>query len=285
MTTLTFILAARGKPVQLCETVEQNLSGMRERSTRFIVALDSDDDFTIDYSRKRLGDSVDFSIEAREDGFGDKWNRALTRAPADIYGCGFDDEMILSEAWDSKFLESYEKFLPEDGIGAIYNHLINAAFPSCPAYTQNLVHFTNYIYPPYFPFWFIDHWMDEILRLIQRISFADIKTKQNNGRGKTRAMRDLEFWGKFFDDSRVLRILIAKDIIESEAFCEAKRRKAMLLNNIEMMLPKLIILNQCVRQNWKEIERQSSEAAPDDARSARARQRAIELLNPLKEAA
>ncbi len=113
---------------------------------------------------------------SEEDTIAEKFNRVLSTEPTFISSWSIT-RRILPKGFDQKILDAAAVF--PDGIGIVYNNLVNASFPSTNAMTRKLVDLMGYMYPPYFPYWFVDHWMDDIARLTDRISFADILTNSS----------------------------------------------------------------------------------------------------------
>ena len=67
--------------------------------------------------------------------------------------------------------------------------------------------------PEYFPFWFGDTWVAEVYELAHCRPLPIIQNLPWGGkRGKTRGMRDLEFWFDFFAATRIERIAEARGV-------------------------------------------------------------------------
>jgi len=63
----------------------------------------------------------------------------------------------------------------------------------------------GHIFPELFPYWFVDHWTDDIARLIGRLSFADvahgsIPRRQDPGNARARLVE-----ATFFDAAYLMR--------------------------------------------------------------------------------
>jgi hypothetical protein len=221
---------------------------------------------------------VHISIKPREDTRGEKYDRALTECPADVYLPAVDYAPILTPGFDNKIIEAACLF--PDGIGCVYTPMANMSFPQLQGITQGLVNKLGYIYPPWFPFWFIDHWMDDLAKMIDRISFADIHVDCTSHRPKqTIGMRDVAFWAWLFDAGQPLRRRQATSIIEGEDFKEPYWRKEVLLRRFPLIEYNSFAINNHVRTHAASIERDRGfDGSPPDERYMRIKAKAEKLL-------
>lgn len=239
---LTISLASRGRPEILRRTLEQTVQNLRESGTRIVVALDADDEtcsgFVFDHP------NVVVSVEPREESIGDKWNRAVRVAPADAYMLMGDYTPHATPGFDSETLKAASLF--PDGIGLVVNHMANMSFAGMYVATAGLVERMGYLCPPYFPYWFVDHWLDDIGRMIGRVAFADV----NFGPYKkppTQGMREPAFWAMVYDALVFERREIAERIIRSDDFLEPGWRKSMLLGAARLVEERSFMVNGYVR--------------------------------------
>jgi hypothetical protein len=138
-----------------------------------------------------------------------------------------------------------------DGIGCVYTNMANASFARSQAPTRKLVEKLGYMYPPYFPYWFVDHWLDDIVKLIDRISFADVDVDSGPAKLPTQEMRDVQFWATFFDSQRLVRRRHARAIIDDPEFLDPEWRKEILRRNHTLVEFKSQCINDMVRAaNW-----------------------------------
>lgn len=269
---LAIILAARGRPELLRRTVETTLPNIKCDDTRLVIAVDDDDPAVCDVAGQLFEKSSKISVskETRDITLGDKYNRALKVAPADVYLAMVDYAQHVTPGFDEKILEAASVF--PDGIGVVYNHLANLSFPQINAVTAGLVERMGYFYPPYFPYWFVDHWLDDIAKLIDRISVADVWIDTSHRPG-TMDRRDIAFWATFFDAGYIHRREIAHRIINSDSFQEPQWRKNLLLRHHPLIEERSKMLNQGVKHTqWH----QPPEAP--DARYSKAKARAQSML-------
>jgi hypothetical protein len=231
---LSIVLAARARPELLKRTLETTIPNIREDDTKLLVAVDDDDPATVAAAMEFHGkDHISVSVKAREDSFGGKYNRVLTEAPADVYLPMCDYAPHITPGFDTRILEAASLF--PDGIGVVYNHMANLSFPDVNGVTHVLAMKMGYLYPPYFPYWFVDHWVDDIVKLIGRISFADV-VLDKNARPGTHDRREVAWWATFYDAGVIHRRNLARSIIESDDFLEPEWRKKLLLSDYHMLI-------------------------------------------------
>jgi hypothetical protein len=280
---LVISLATRGRPEQLLDTVKRSLVNLRHPETEFQIQVDADDQATIE----ALKDPVPLeallpldtqrlvvNINDREDTIADKWNRAV-RTYADVYLVAADDDPYVVEGYDSLILEAADRF--PDGIGMVYGHLANLSFSGAVAPTRRLVELMGgVIFPPLFPYWFVDHWTDDVARIIGRISFANIITDQSKA-GRTQEMREPGWWATFYDAAYLMRRRQAHDIINNHDFICPEWQRHLLLTHHPLIEVRSRMINQSVRSQSKQLSAYAGNLAPDE-RYNRVKARAIALV-------
>jgi hypothetical protein len=186
---------------------------------------------------------VHINVAPREDTIAEKWNRALVE-PADVYLVAADDDPYVTPGYDAKVLEAAALF--PDGIGMVYGHLANASFSCAVCPTVKFCEKLGHIFPEYFPYWFVDHWTDDLARMIGRISFADIRTDQSRA-GKTQEMREPGWWATWFDAAYLMRRQIALGVIGADDFKVPRWQKQMLRNGFPLIEYRSKWINEHVR--------------------------------------
>jgi hypothetical protein len=245
--SLSILLTSRSRPELLRWTVETTVPNVREPDTRLIIAVDEDDTNETLKTALLLAQEypcVEYRIKPREDSLGAKVNRVLTIAPSDVYLHMVDYRPHLTPGFDTKILEAAALF--PDNIGVVYSHMANLSFPEINAVTHGLVEKMGYFYPPYFPYWFVDHWLDDIARLIGRIAVADVKTDGTRRPG-TGDRRDVAWWATFYDAAVVHRRRMAHAIINSDDFQEPAWRKELLLRHHPLIEERSKMINDSAR--------------------------------------
>ena len=231
---LSLILAARKRPELLRYTVEATLPNIHETDTKLVIAVDDDDPETVAVAREFEGrEHIIVSERPREDSYGGKYNRVLEIAPADVYVSMADYGPYVTPGFDTKINEAAALF--PDNIGVVFNHMANLSFSQIYGVTHGLAIKMGYYYPPYFPYWFVDHWVDDIARMIGRIAVADI-VMDGSKRPGTHDRREVAWWATFFDAGVLHRRNLARSIIQSDDFIEPEWRKKLLLSGHHILI-------------------------------------------------
>ncbi len=230
---LSIILATRGRPHLLIPTIEQTVENMRNLNTQLVVAVDDDDKATLDaFAARSWSERVILSRHEREDSLGEKYNSRLTVAPADVYLVMVDYAPHATPGFDQKILDAASIF--PDGIGVIYNHMANLLFPQINAVTHRMVELMGGIYPRHYPYWFVDHHLDVVAKMIDRYVGADVELDTSRRPG-TMDAREPGWWATFFDAMAPARREIARRIIEAPDFDEPGWRKWMLVSRWDLI--------------------------------------------------
>lgn len=243
---LVISLPTRGRPQQLVDTIKRSVVNWTHPETTMYVQLDHDDLASRDLlTEAAIHERVLLDVQQREDTVAAKWNRALA-IPADVYLCAADDDPYVTPGYDTTILEAAKRF--PDGIGMVYGHLANLSFSGVVAPTAGLCKKMGYIQPEYFPYWFCDHWTDDIARMIGRISVAEVRTDQSRA-GRTQEMREPSWWATFFDACYLKRRREARAIIDDPAFRGASWHKELLRTHHPLIEQRSRGVNQSVRSD------------------------------------
>jgi hypothetical protein len=281
MSRLVINLATRGRPQLLARTIRTTLHNIARADTVLMVSIDADDHETLEaLGNPRNGDklapfplirTVMVSVESRELSLGAKYNRMLTFLPgADVYMAMVDYAPIVTPGFDEAILEAAAGWV--DGIGTVFNDLANFAFPGLNAATRRWCELVGYFYPPYFPFWFIDHWFGDLADMTQRIAYAPVKIDTSRRPG-TQNKRDLLFWCEFYGRAAPIREAIASRIIGNGEFRTPEWLKRSLLQQFPLVRQRSEFLNHIAM-----IEHGFGAEVPDDDRHRELRRQASELL-------
>lgn len=268
-------LATRGRPQQLLATLQRHMACMTRPDTKMIVQCDQDDFATIAcLGGAQLDPRVSINIKPREDTVAAKWNRGLSE-PGDVYLCAADDDPYLTPSIDEKILQAAANF--PDGIGLIYGRLANLSFPCVIAYTAKWPEvFDGKLQPEYFPYWFADHWTDDVGRMIGRIKWLDITTDQSKA-GKTMEMREPGWWATWFDAAYRFRRSQALKIIDSPQFQSPDWLKEHLRTSYLEVEVRSKNINESVRAQQRQFAMWSGLNTQDE-RYKRIRAAAVEML-------
>ncbi len=278
---LTVNIATRSRPELLRTTLEHSLPNMSREDTVMMVSVDEDDQATIDSLKALPTDMrLHISIKPREDTRGEKYDRMLTEHPADVYLMGVDCAPFLSPDWDQDILDAAAMF--PDGIGCVYTSMANASFPGILAPTAKLVDMIGYSYSHDYPFWFIDHELDDICRMIGRFVFAEDVAYEHQALrpANTMRMRDVAFWAGYFDAMEYERENKARAIIGSPDFDCPEWYREVLCRQFPVVQARSRFVNHGVRQQAEQLEESRGDKGPatDDPGYMRVKRRAIAKL-------
>ena len=275
MSKLVISLATRGRPEQVVDTIRKSVKHWTHPNTIMQVQIDGDDLETQHAvaAAFHYTSGVIINSRPREDTIAEKWNRCLTES-ADVYLIAADDDPYITPGYDTKIIEAAERF--PDGIGYVYGHLANLSFTGAVAVTRKMAALMGYIFPPYFPYWFVDHWTDDVARITGRISFANIQTDQSKA-GKTQEMREPGWWATFFDACYLMRRAQAHAIIDSPEFAGEAWHKTLLKTGHPLIEVRSRMINGGVRAQDAQLAGWSG-LSNSDERYKRVKQRAIDML-------
>jgi hypothetical protein len=268
---LVISLASRGRPQQLLDTIQKDIATFSQPNTVLMVQVDADDQSTIMMLRNMALDKrVQVSVKPREDTIAGKWNRALEE-PADLYMIKGDDDPLTGTEVDGKLLKAASVF--PDGLGMVYGHYANLSFPGVMCLTAKMTEKLGYLMPEHFPYWFCDHWTDDVARMIGRISFADVRTDQSQAK-PTQECREPFWWATWFDAAAVYRHEEANGIIA--VLKDEPWRKAMHKANQPWIDMRSRMINDGVRQNARQLEWMTGQPLSlKDERYQRVKEKAI----------
>ena len=198
-------LATRNRPALVCETLAITLANIELPTTRVFVYIDDDDDASRDALRAAkfppFKGTLTGVVRPRPDTIGEKWNWMLEEN-GECYCIAVDHSCHRTQGWDRIVLDAARRF--ENGPGAVFGPLANMSFPALNACTREWAHRIGYIYPPYFPYWFTDHWFDDVARMTELVELAPIVVDSTR-KQPTLELREPAWWATWFDAARGLR--------------------------------------------------------------------------------
>ncbi len=239
---LTIGIATRGRPELVSMTVRRTIENVREQDTRVIVLADHDDMAVAAIVGEIESHGATLHIDQREDSVGAKWNRLTRLAPADVYLAMVDYSPEITPGFDTKILRAAQVF--PDGIGCVYNHMANLSFPCYQAPTARMVEIMGGIYPTCFPYWFVDHWLDDLCRMTGRYVFADVAVDYSKQPG-TQDFREPLLWAALYDSLEHEREAMAEKLLAEME--EPAWRKEQLRMNFPLVHQRSRIVNNIVR--------------------------------------
>ena len=214
---ISVLIPERGRPEMLdrliCSLIDT--AGGHDR-IEIVVQIDDDDDAWKDRTPFEHVHTR-YLRRPRAPTLGEKLNQLANEAKGDLLWFISNDMLMDTHGWPEKFRAAAEK-LP-GGIGIAYVR-DNQLHPGHAAYwmmTRRMFEGGGLFAPPWFPYWFVDTWWDEIgvLTGIKVEIDADV-SPQEIGRTETIGGRpDLGFWARFFEDTRPMRLRDAAQMMKA----------------------------------------------------------------------
>jgi hypothetical protein len=249
---LSVVITTRNRTHLLVPTVRATVKNARNPNTTVTVMVDEDDRQTVQATPQlqRMGARV--ITVPRPKSFGTKFNLGVAAESADVYVALVDYAPFLTEGFDQKILDASTMY--PDGYAVMMNWLCNLTFPTLNAVTHKLVEKMSGIYPEFFPYWFVDHHLLDVARMIDRIVFVDVQIdrsarKEEPGRPWTTNKRETWFWALLFDVMAEERKAQAQSIIESDDFVDTPIRKKVLINNFPWIIQQSMLVNSYARKD------------------------------------
>jgi glycosyltransferase involved in cell wall biosynthesis len=190
-----------------------------------IVGLDDDDKTSLD-AYAALHEICRPIISERHRTLGQLCNALAEKATGQYLFFLGDDYVLKQEDWPQRILDAAKK-LPND-IGVLYPRCAyHPRFANLPIISRKHYEALGYFMSPTFPFWFIDTGHDEIGELLDAKIEVDLDTVLPDGKGNTHGLRDIEFWARVFEATRIRRVTEAAKLAEI-AYPEEAALKACL---------------------------------------------------------
>lgn len=199
------ILPSRGNALRLVSVLtcfDALASGNHE--VTYHVVCDMDDTLTWKMLSKV---SLKIAVHVGSGELAPRLNEAAMQSTADMVTCAADDTFPLAQHWDMVIEAGAQEGVPAfswQEVNDPTNHTLLV-------FTRKWLEAIGCMTPEYFPFWFGDTWVAEVFELAFHQPMPIVSTLPWGGkRGKTKGMRDLEFWFKFFAATRVERLTQAR---------------------------------------------------------------------------
>ena len=201
---ISILLGTRGRPEMLAEvfgSLQRNTS-LKDKVAIWLY-VDEDDSVTRQaIERKTLpepGVGLHWHIGPQVGGLGEMhqilW-QASGRA-SEIYMVSVDDARFDTPGWDEIVRKQFVEY--PDGVVLAFPHdPMTADVATYPIFGWKWIATLGCLFPGYFPYWFDDKWVTEIGLLIGRRLKLPIVLYPIRGKGRTKRMRNLAFWTRFF---------------------------------------------------------------------------------------
>jgi hypothetical protein len=201
---LSVILATRGRPQMLSEMFDSlRQSTVRKELTSVWLYVDDDDQVTQQAIERKAfpdpGMPVHWHIGPQTGGLG-QCHQALWKASgrtSQVYVTCVDDAKFDTHGWDDIVRAKYDEY--PDGVLLAFPHDPNTADQATyPIFGWGWLQALGYVYSGYFPYWFEDKWVDQVGRMVGRCAKLSFNLAPIGGKGRTKRMRNMPFWTRFF---------------------------------------------------------------------------------------
>lgn len=202
---ISVLLPTRGRPRNL----DLALQSLMQRPGRYeiVVGCDADDEALAEYERIPARHGVRWVTSDRFDTLAAKVNNLARLAEGDILFQFVNDMTVGDPLWFDE-IEAAVDSHPEP---AIFYSFVgdDEGKASLPILRRAMVDDLGWFCPPWFPFWWSDSWMTELVRMSGAGVGIDLAIQHQAGVGGTQGLRDLAFWHRFFEATRPERVAYA----------------------------------------------------------------------------
>lgn len=207
---IAVILPSRGSPHRLTAiltALDHLSSGSHE--VRYHVFVDDDDEATITamHEATKTLDGIRLEIGSGAISHFERINRTCRDLDAEVLTWFTDDVFPLALHWDATIALEIDR-----GCAALaWTEVTDPNHVTFPILSRRWLDVLGYVFPEYFPFWFVDTWVMETYELAFCQDFPIVRDLPVGGRrGTTGNMHDLRFWYDFFDATRSERLRDAR---------------------------------------------------------------------------
>lgn len=234
---ICLIMATRGRPKSLAEVFAAlKTNTIQKEKVSLWLYVDEDDSVTREaIAEGKLNDveiKINWHIGPQTSGLGETQHTLWRKSDqtAEIYMILADDICFNTNGWDNIIREASTKF--PDGIFLACPYDPTSADTSTyPIFGWRWLEILQQIFPGHFPFWYDDRWVHQIGEMANCYARLPIDMRPIRGKGKTRRMRDVPFWARFFQLSLDERKNSAKKLIDAMNLDSENKNAA--LKNLE----------------------------------------------------
>lgn len=217
---INVLIPSRGRPHQLAAAISSlHLCGSGEHHIQFCVAVDEDDEATINAVRDmRRTIPIYVRIGPRPASLGSVANDLSEKWPADAYAVWADDLIGITYGWD----EVVAKAVEETPHGVFWWTPARDVATFVPIVTEKWRKAAGCIFTEHFPFWYDDLWLHELWIMATDADPISLDINVIDKPQSTQRMRDLRFWHDFYTFMRGERVRRGKEIASNLGLPEPK---------------------------------------------------------------
>lgn len=231
---ITLIMASRGRPEMLSQvfaSLKANTS--QQENVSLWIYIDEDDAVT----RKAIesgslsdaGIKVNWHIGPNTAGLCETQHTLWRNSGADseVYMITCDDVCFGTPGWDDIIRETSKRYPNGIFLACPFDP---ATSDTCtyPIFGHRWLETLQQIFPGHFPYWYDDRWVHQIGEMAGCYERLPIVMPPIRGKGKTRRMRDLPFWARFFQlclderKSSAIKLIDAMNLTSEEKVAALK---------------------------------------------------------------
>jgi len=230
---ICLIMATRGRPESLAQVFAalKTNTAQKEKVSLWLY-VDADDSVTrkaIDDGRlSDPGIQLHWHIGPQTPGLCETQHTLWRNSghTAEIYMIIPDDLHFDTPGWDDIIREAAVKH--PDGIFLAGAHdPMTTDTCTYPIFGWRWLETLQHIFPGHFPYWYDDRWVHQIGNMADCYEELPIVLLSIGGKGRTRRMRDLPFWARFFQLALDERKASAKKLIDAMNLDPEKKNAAL----------------------------------------------------------
>jgi tetratricopeptide (TPR) repeat protein len=119
------------------------------------------------------------------------------KCQSDYYINSVDDARFDTLGWDEIIRNKFRDY-PDGFLIGFAHDPMSTDSATYLIYSRKWVDTLGGVFPLYFPHWFPDTWVDQVARMAGRHAKLPIVMYPIRGKGRTKLMRNLPFWTRFF---------------------------------------------------------------------------------------
>jgi hypothetical protein len=231
---ISILIATRARPEILAEVFTSlKTNTARKDKTSLWLYVDEDDQVTRRaIEEKRLPEldmPVHWHFGPQTASLGEThevlW--AASGRSSEVYMVSVDDARFDTAGWDEITRDAFARY--PDGILLAFPHdPMTADTATYPIFGWRWLTILRRFFPGYFPFWYDDRWVSQVGRLADRCVKLPILLYPIRGKGRTRRMRNLPFWTRFFQLMLEERKDLARKLVQEIHRADAAARDSAL---------------------------------------------------------
>lgn len=211
---ISVLIPERGRPMMLFRLIRSLLdTAGDDKAFEVLVAIDDDDPEWATMDGQEINGRVRYFVWPRPKTLGEKLNMLAAQAQGASLWFLANDYVVLTHGWPGIIREAVAA-LP-NGIGVPFpKDSLHPDHASFPIITRQMINACGFFAPPWFPYWYVDTWWDEVGLLLGVRPEIAVEVSAPEGRGKSQGLRDVTFWATFFHQMRRYRVRDARGLAQ-----------------------------------------------------------------------